>query len=371
MLKNFSLFLVVVTLLTSCSSTKLNTNNSSDYNFFIGTMKSKEQPVTKGIYHASVNTKGVFGAMSLAATIDNPIFLHQTEGSKYLLSSNASGEGSIYSYKIEGNKLSFINNVTTGRGPCFVNQKGRNVLTANYSGGSISLHSIDENGKVSNLLDTQKHTITTPSTHRRQKRPFAHSCYFEPNSDNIIAADLGANKILFSTIKGNKLVANEFSELEMPANSGPRHIAFHPNKPILYVVNELNATVSVVKKNTKENTYKIIQNRQTLPKDFTGKNTSAHIVVSNDGKFLYMTNRGHDSISLFEINEDGKLIFVERVSVHGEHPRNFALTPDNKFVLIANRDTNNICSFKRNQRTGKLTFIEEIKIPKPVYILFH
>lgn len=360
-------FLAII--VASCSSTK--GNKTKDLHFFIGTMSSKQEPVAKGIYTASINNKGKFGQVLLSAELESPTFLHKTPNN-YVLATSSNNKGMVNSFALKNNKLTAVSSKKTGTGPCFVNQQGDYVLTANYGGGSVTLHSINSTGELSESLDIQKHTITTPSTHRRQKRPFAHSCYFEPNSSNVIAADLGANKIVFSHIDKtkHKLIPNAFSELEMPANSGPRHIAFHPNKAVLYVLNELNATVTIVKKNISNNSYSIVETVKTLPEDYTGKNTAAHIVISDDAHFLYMTNRGHDSISTFKIEENGQLTFVDRVSVHGKHPRNFALTPDNQFVLIANRDTNNICSFKRDTTTGKLTYIDEVTAPKPVCILF-
>lgn len=369
MLKKTLLVALLAIIVASCSSTK--ETKTKDIHFFIGTMSGKQEPLAKGIYTASMNNKGKFSNVLLSAKLESPTFLHKTPNN-YVLATSSSNKGMVNSFALKNNKLTAVSSKKTGTGPCFVNQKGAYVLTANYGGGSVTLHSINNKGELSESLDIQKHSITTPSTHKRQKKPFAHSCYFEPNSNNIIAADLGANKILFSHIDktNHKLIPNAFSELEMPANSGPRHIAFHPNKEILYVVNELNATVTVVKKNVGNNSYNIVETVKTLPEDFTSNNTSAHLVISNDAHFLYMTNRGHDSIATFKIEENGQLTFVDRVSVHGKHPRNFALTPNNQFVLIANRDTNNICSFKRNATTGKLTFVDEVTAPKPVFILF-
>lgn len=369
MKKEFILISCLTLLLMSCKTTNYNKHKEIS-SFYIGTMPSKEAPTSEGIYQSSIDSDGKFGEVTLIAKTDSPTFLTKTENQKYLIATNSTSQGALKSYKIDSKNITEISSTTTDAGPCYVNTQNGFVLSANYSSGSINLFKIDDYGNLSSLLDRQKHQISTPSKHNRQKKPFAHSCYFEPSSNNIIAIDLGANKLLFSHIKNNHLVPNVFSELEMPANSGPRHLAFHPKKAILYVVNELSATVTVIQKNTKNNTYQIVETIPTLPANFKGQNTAAHILISQDAQFLYMTNRGHDSITVFHIKEDGTLEFVEQVGVHGEHPRNFTLSPDNRFLIVANRDTNNLVSFQRNTKTGKLTYIEQIKTPRPVYLLF-
>jgi len=162
----------------------------------------------------------------------------------------------------------------------------------------------------------------------------------------------------------------DFPELEMPKYSGPRHLAFHESLHLIYVVNELNSTLSIVKKNIKSNTYCIFKTINTLPKDFTEENTSAHIEISNDYKFLYLTNRGHDSIAIFKIEVDGDLKLIEHVNVKGKHPRHFALSPLNDFLIVANRDSNNIVCFKRNAKTGLLHYTDQTKVDRATCVLF-
>lgn len=337
---------------------------------FIGSSTREKSNNGKGIYSITFSNTGKFGKIQLAAETTNPTFLAKTANNQFLIAANTAKQGFVESYKINGAEVSIINKTPTDAGPCYLTIKNNDVLTANYGGGSVSLLHVSETGVLSKVIDTKNHTISTASTHRRQKRAFAHSCYFEPNSNNIIAADLGANKIVFYQLKNNKLIPNTFSELEMLPNSGPRHIAIHPKLPFLYVLNELSATIAIVKKNTNKNIYKLQKTIETLPRDFIGKNTAAHIVITNDHRFLYMSNRGHNSIGVFKIKKDGDLKFVQRVSVHGKHPRNFSLSTNNEFLVVANKDSDNLCSFKRNAKTGKLTFLNEAFAPSPTFVLF-
>jgi len=341
--------------------------------FYIGTQTmSKKGKVSEGIYQSFIDDTGKLSKVKLVAKAKNPSYLTKTMDNKYLISRSDGGKIGLISYKINKDTLIQISTSETGQAPCFVSSQNNFVLNANYRDGTVNLHTIDETGTLSNLLATQKHHFTTIPVHPRQSKPHAHSSYFEPNSNNVISIDLGANKIIFSTLDTlqNTLELNKFNEIEMPKNSGPRLLTFHPKLPIFYVVNELNATVSVIEKNILNNSYSIKETLPTLPKDYHQNNSAAHIEISKDGQFLYMSNRGHDSIVVFKVSQTGSLNFVERISVHGKHPRNFSLTKDNTYMIVANRDTDNLCSFKRNSKTGKLTFVDEVKAPKATCILF-
>ncbi len=337
---------------------------------FIGTQTYEGFSTSKGIYTATINSKGELSNLHLVATTNNPSYLAKTANFLIVISDDASK--GLISYKINNNTLIELSTSTTDNGPCFLNVKNNFITTANYKSGSINLHTINNEGILSELLDTQYHKITTPTKHPRQEKAFAHSCYFEPNSDTIISIDLGANKLIFSKIiqdsTTQKLIA--FDELEMPRESGPRHLAFHPTKYIFYVVNELSSTITIVHKTKTNNHYSIITSISTLPQNFDKENTAAHIEISKDAKFLYVSNRGHESIAIYNILENGNLKISEWIAVQGAHPRAFSISPDQGFLVVANRDSNTICSFKRNTQTGSLTFINSIAAPRATCIVF-
>ncbi len=175
----------------------------------------------------------------------------------------------------------------------------------------------------------------------------------------------------FSTLDSLKtnFVPLQQAKLKMTDGAGPRHLAFHPKNTNIYVLNELNNTISLL--NEKEGIYSIVSSISILPENFINFSKAADIHISKDGQFLYASNRGHNSIVTFKVNAvNGTLELIDFTSVKGESPRNFNLTPDNRFLIVANKDSNSIVCFQRNFKTGKLTFISEISAPTPVCILF-
>ncbi|MCL7763257.1 lactonase family protein [Polaribacter sp. Z014] len=339
--------------------------------FYVGTYTQKD---SKGIYEYELSEKGALKKIGLVAETVNPTFLAKSKDQKTLFSvgeTNVNGTGFIKSFKIEGDSLVLISKEESGgAGPCFVAINEDNyIVTANYGGGSVGLLKADTSGKLSKLLNVQQHV--GKGTTKRQKGPHAHSAWFHPTKKEVISVDLGTNELLFSTIDSqkNELVPTKQASLKMADGAGPRHVTFHPNNKWIYVLNELNNTVSLVKE--KEGNYYVDSSIATLPKDFIAFSKAADIHITKDGKFLYASNRGHESIVIYAVNsENGTLTTIGYEPVLGKNPRNFSLSPDEKFLLVANQDTNNIVSFKRDVVTGKLTFVNEVAAPMPVCILF-
>ncbi|WP_405246004.1 lactonase family protein [Cellulophaga sp. Asnod2-G02] len=374
----YSIFFLVLIMLTSCKSETKPTQNTpevaqemaQDATFYVGTYTDKE---SKGIYKYSLSADGKLAKIGLAAAANNPSFLALSPDKKFLLTVNEVAEkntGFVSSYQIEKDTLLFKNmSASGGSHPCHVaiNEEGY-VLAANYSSGSVGLLQVDSAGKLTDLLDTQQHS--GQGTTARQKGPHAHSAWFDENT--VIAVDLGTNELWFSSINTttNKLDSVAPFRLPMAEGAGPRHLAQHPTKKILYVLNELDNTITSVSR-LADGTYEKKQTISSIPEDFKEATKSADIHISADGKFLYASNRGHNSIAIFSIHEDsGDLSLVGYESCRGENPRNFSLTPEDTYLIVANQDTNNLISFKRNAQTGLLTFVSEIEAPTPVCILF-
>ena len=167
----------------------------------------------------------------------------------------------------------------------------------------------------------------------------------------------------------NELIYTPHKKLKALEGAGPRHLIFDPNNKWIYVLSELNNSISILKE--KDETYFIDSTISTLPKEFTAHSNAANIRISKDGKFLYASHRGADSIAMFKVNsENGSLTSIGYTPVLGANSRKFSLSPDDQFLLVANQDTNNIISFKRNAVTGKLTFVDKILAPTPICILF-
>lgn len=362
--------LLIVIFMSNCKNTpqKIDEINTT---FFVGTYTNKD---SKGIYKYQISKEGKLKEVGLVAETANPSFLAKTNDNKTLFAvdeTDKEGTGFVKSYKILKDTLQFISQTKTGGAhPCFVTVNSENqILVANYTGGNVGLLKADTAGKLSDLLDVQQHVGA--GTTDRQKAPHAHSTWFHPNKKEVVSVDLGTNELWFSTIntEENSLAFTNQKTLKLVDGAGPRHLTFHPNNKWMYVLNELNNTVSLVKE--KEATYFVDFTIGTLPKDFEGTSYPADIHISKDGNFLYASNRGHDSIVIYEINsENGTLKTVGFESVLGKNPRNFSLSPNDEFLLVANQDTDNIVSFKRDATTGKLTFVSKITAPTPVCILF-
>ncbi|MEJ2585049.1 MAG: lactonase family protein [Robiginitalea sp.] len=349
-------------------------NGASEFApFYLGTYTEGD---SQGIYKYVLHKDGTLNKVGLMAETVNPSYLAFSPDDKYLLAVNEVNDsnetGYISSFRIGKDTLTFLDQKPSGGAhPCHVATNGEGyVVVANYTGGNMGLLKITQNGHLSRLLDVQQHE--GKGLHPRQEGPHAHSGWFTADG-SIISADLGTNQLWFSSIdrETNTFKPEEPKTISLEAGAGPRHLAFHPENPWVYVVNELSSSVSVLKENPESGVFERVETITTLPGAFTGENTCADIHVSPDGKFLYASNRGHNSIALFSIDsETGRLRVVGYEPTRGETPRNFSLSPDGSFLLVANQATNNIVSFRRNAETGLLTYIDEIEAPTPVCILF-
>lgn len=369
--KRSVLFLLIL-IMSGCEEVK-NTNESEKpgTSFFVGTYTDS---TSLGIYHYRLSGDSI-QPLGLAASTVNPSFLALSHDKQFLLAvneTNENGTGAVESYLISGDSLSFINRSESGGGhPCFVsvNSDGY-VLVANYTGGNVGLLKISETGTLSPLLDVQQHVGkgSTP----RQDAPHAHSAWFIPHQKGVISVDLGTNKLLFSYIDtvSQRFWSPNPNKYQMAPGDGPRHLAFHPAHDWVYVINELSCTVTQLQK-TEQNSYKKVMSVSTLPEGYKQPNTCADIHISSDGRFLYASNRGHNSLAIYEINDDdGTLKRLAFQSTRGDGPRNFTLTPDENYIIVANQQSNNLVLFQRDKETGLLTYILEVTAPNPVCILF-
>jgi len=370
----FTIIPLFLIFILSCQSNKKETlQEDNSHSFYVGTYTDGD---SKGIYKYSLSADGMLQKVGLAAVSNNPSFLAKSANGKYLLAvneiSNNDTVGTVESYLIEGDSLTLINRRSSGGAhPCFVTtNKNDYVLTANYTGGNIGLLKINNQGTLTQLLDIQQHYgkgIT-----ERQEAPHAHSTWFTDNGTNIISVDLGTNELWFSQLDTltDKLIPSGQRTLKMAPGDGPRHLAFHPNHKFIYVLNELNNMVTLVEKDS-TGQYKTGISISMLPDNYSEKNKGADIHISSDGNFLYASNRGHNSIAIYQIDEtNGSLKLLDHEATRGDAPRNFSLSPDENYLLVANQFTNNIISFKRDKVTGLLQFVDAIDAPTPVCILF-
>jgi 6-phosphogluconolactonase len=378
-----SLLIAVAPLLLSVARTSGDNSKPSQYLAFIGTYTSKTD--SKGIYsfHFDAAT-GRLSSMALAATTPDPSFLTVASNEKYLYAVNELSEfdgkksGAVTSYSLDpkSGKLTQLNQVSSGGAdPCYVSfdQSGTYLLVANYTGGSVSVFPVAPDGRIGAASAFVQHSGSGRNK-ERQEGPHAH--YIAASADNrfVFVVDLGLDEVLvyrFDVAKGS-LTPNDPPFVKLSPGAGPRHMAFHPNSKFAYVLNEVNSTVTAFAYDSKNGSFSTLQTLSTIPKDFTAHNDTAEIVVHPSGKFLYASNRGHDSIAEFAIDPaKGTLTLAGDFSTQGKTPRNFALDPTGKFLLAANQKSNNIAVFRIDQSTGALTGTgQEAQVPAPVDIVF-
>ena len=335
-----------------------------------------------GIFVYSFNDQsGGLVDRKMPVVSNNPSFLTISANKKFLyavgerddLDENKSGGVSAFRIEKKG-KLTLINHVLShGANPCHLSLSpdSKKLVASNYSGGNLSFFNILPDGSISEMVQRIQHTGSGPFP-ERQTEPHAHSARFDASGKLLFAADLGIDelKIYKVGVGENPLSPAEQPFLKLAPGSGPRHFDFSSDGRFIYVINELSSTITVFMKYGGE--WKSIQTIRTLPKDFSGENWCADIHLSADGRFVYGSNRGHNSISVFKRDQiSGKLNRIETVSVEGNWPRNFTIDPSGKFLLVANQKSNDITVFKIDGPSGKLNFTG-IKVPNesPVCLQF-
>ena len=350
--------------------------NENIKKLYVGTYTSEG---SEGIYLCNFNSES--GEISLNKTfkgVDNPSFLKISTDRKYLYSVSRTTKeieksgGFVIAYKIGKNgTLHFLNKqISNGAAPCHidVSPNGDYVAIAAYTGGTTSVYPINKSGSLqpaSSIIDNNK-TINEND----KVVSHAHSIKFSPFDGKVYSADLGTDQLNIFLNENGELKPDKQKFVKLVKGAGPRHFEFHPNGKIIYVINELNSTISVLKMGGE--VWNVIQNISTLPADFIDKSYCADIHISADGKYLYGSNRGHNSIAVFDVTpESSKLVFKGTVSVEGDWPRNFTLSPNGKFMLVANQKSGNITIYKIHPKTGIPEFTgKQIKLPAPVCLEF-
>jgi 6-phosphogluconolactonase len=346
---------------------------AQNYYLFVGTYTSGK---SEGIYVYRFNTST--GSAALLSTIKskNPSYLTISPNRKYLYAVNengAAGEVSSFIFDRGTGQLHFINKQSSGGAdPCYITEDKTNkwVFVANYSSGSLSALSVNADGSLNPVSQLIQHSGSGPNT-ERQEKAHVHSTVFSPDQHFLYAADLGTDRetiYRFSPEKKQPLSGAKDSIVSVDAGSGPRHFVFHPSKPCAYLINELSGTVDAFAFTSATGGLKRMQTITSHPADYKGEKGSADIHISPNGKFLYASNRGDaNSIAIYTIDGAGKLHLKGFRATGGIHPRNFMIDPTGRFLLVANRDSDNIVIFFINQQTGLLSSTsKQINVPNPV-----
>jgi 6-phosphogluconolactonase len=359
------------------------------YFLYIGTYTAEAGSTSKGIYAYRFDTDtGEIASIGVAAETANPSFLAVHPNQRFLYAVNETGNyqgqksGAVSAFSIDHTtgKLTLLNEVASkGADPCYitVDKTGKYVLVANYTGGSVAVFPVLEDGRLGEATAFIQHTGHGADP-ERQEGPHAHSIDLSPDERFAIVDDLGLDETLvyrFDRAKGS-LTLNDpqiYTTLaKADPGAGPRHFAFNPNGKFAYVVNEIQSTVSVFSYDGSAGVLRRLQTISTYPKDFSAHNDDAEIQVQPSGKFLYASNRGHDSIAVFAIDPDkGTLTLVEYASTKGKTPRSFEIAPGGSLLFAANEKSNNIVVFSIDAKTGRLKPTGKVlDVSEPVCVKF-
>jgi len=363
--------------------------NSDDILVYVGTYTRRLAHVmgkSEGIYVYRMDpSSGDLTHVSTTKDIDNPSFLalHPTRNFLYAVNEvndfgdAASGAVSALALNPDDGSLTVLNQVSSqGTAPCHlcVDGTGNYVLTANYGSGSFAILPIQEDGSLAGASDYVQHAGSSVIP-ERQAGPHAHSVTLSPDDRYAYVADLGLDRIMIYLINwtDGTLTPNPAQQwAQVAPGAGPRHMAFHPNGRVAYVINEIGSTMTVFAFDAAAGTLEEVQTISTLPDDFSGRSHTADVHVHPTGRFVYGSNRGHDSIVCFAADPgDGTLTTVGYESTQGEVPRNFALDPTGAFLYAANQNSDNVVAYRIDADSGQLTPTGHItQVPTPVCLKF-
>jgi 6-phosphogluconolactonase len=348
---------------------------------YVGTYTRGE---SRGIYLFEMDRQsGELRKKGLAAEVENPSFLTLHPSGRFLFSvgeissfrGRRSGVVSAFAIEASSGKLTLINQQETGgAGPCHVSvdATGAVVLVANYGGGSVAAFPVAADGSLGERAGFQQHEGSGPHP-ERQERPHAHSIFPHPSGAFALAVDLGIDQVRVYRLglEEASLEAHDPAGASLAAGAGPRHLAFHPQEPFVYVINELNSTITAFVFDGAEGELRELQTVDTLPAGFEGTNHPAEILVHPDGRFLYGSNRGADTLAIFHIRADGTLEPRGHEATRGRNPRNFGIDPEGRFLIVAHQDTDNLVSFQIDGASGALKLVGETGgVSMPVCVRF-
>lgn len=324
--------------------------------------------VSEGIYTIDLDTeKKELSGLTLATKEVSPTYLAKSKAENLYTVTTVDGLGGAGAYD---STYQFLNAVTEEGAPlCYVavDETRQLVYGANYHKGEVNVYRILDNGGIEAVESLYHQEETGP--HKNQDHAHVHYTDLTPDQ-RLVVCDLGTDRVYTYDVAENGKLTLAATFVAEPG-TGPRHLVFHPTQPTAYLFGELDSTVSVLA--YQENgSFEKLQKISTLPEDFTGENGGAAIRISNDGRFLYTSNRGHNSIAVFEISSNGEqLSAIQNISTEGDFPRDFALNSTNEFLVCANQNSDNLTLFTRDAQTGKLTLLQkDIYAPECVCVYF-
>ncbi len=352
-----------------------------DWLLYVGTYTSGKSK-SEGIYIYRMNaTTGELKREGVAGGTPDPAFLAIDPSRRFLYAANETGNflgkknGGVTSFAIEQKTgaLRKLNEVSSPGVPCHVSvhPSGKAVVAANYGGGNIAIYQVKADGSLTETSDVAQHSGRGGDP-KRQDGPHAHCAIFDAAGRYVFTPDLGIDKVMIYKVDAarGKLSPNGFAATKPAA--GPRHFDFHPSGKFAYVINELDSTMTAFSYDKAAGKLTELQTLSTLPAGFKETSYCADVHVHPSGKFLYGSNRGHNSIVIFSIDPgSGKLTLTGHESTRGDWPRNFGIDPSGRFLLAANQNSNSVATFRIDEATGKLSPVGNVlEIPAPVCLKF-
>jgi 6-phosphogluconolactonase len=337
-----------------------------------------QNPEKMGLTVAEFDTEsGALSAPKLVIETRDPAHFALSADHKRLYLCNTGTPGGVSAFAVDDAKtgaLRLLNyKESKGRGPSYVSvdKSGKYVLDANYGGGFVEVYSLAADGSLDRQTAFVQHEGS--STHpQRQTKPYAHWFGTDPANKFGLVADLGTDQIVVYRFSDGTLTPNYPPSVKVNGGSGPRHLVFHPNGKWLYAVQELSNEVIAYQWDSGKGVLTQFQQVKTLPEDFTAPNTAAEIAIRSDGKFLYTSNRGHDSLVVYSIDaKTGELTLRQRVPSRGKTPRFFTFDPSNKWLIMSNQEGGNVAVFAVDAKSGELKPVgEPVPIAKPMAVAF-
>lgn len=329
---------------------------------------------SEGIYSIELNTETKkLENLKVEANVGSPTYLDISEDGSllYAVLKEDENHGGIVSFKKADDGTYATEDVSTreGSAPCYVayDPKRNFLYTANYHNGEVAVYETNELGSLK-LKDSVTHS--GKSVHENQKGPHAHYFDLTPDDNYLIACDLGTDEVLTYQVDDDGKLT-ELDRISVAPGTGPRHLVFHPNGKYAYLFGELSSDVIALSYDSESGALNQIQTISSIPEDHTEFNGGAAIRISSDGKFVYASNRGHDSIVIYAVQEDGTLELVGYTPTEGETPRDFNLDPTEEFLVVGHQDSNNLTLFGRDEETGKLSLLQkDVFAPEVVCVKF-
>jgi 6-phosphogluconolactonase len=359
--------------------------SSDRFTLYIGTYTRRESFVdgkAEGFYIHHLDPSS--GQLTYVATVTglgtvNPSYLTLGPDKSCLYAVNEIYEsegpnGTVSAFAIDPvtGHLSYLNQQSThGTAPCYtvIEPQGRYCLVANYETGNLCVLPIQKDGSLGEATDTVQFSGSGPIP-ERQEGPHAHMVLPSPDGRFILAVDLGADRLMAFRLDRERGALSPAAPpwTQLPPGAGPRHLAFHPHRPFAYVINELRSTVTFCRYDEQQGTFAAVQTISTLPDDFTGRNSGGEIMVAPSGRFVYASNRGHDSLAIYAVApETGRLALVGHESTQGGGPRAFIIDPSGALLLVANQDTDTVVTFWIDGDSGMLRATGHVAaVPTPV-----